>query len=147
MSLRALLAVLCLSLFATTAKALEFRSIAAPVAILYDAPSVQGKKLYLIRQFSPVELVVNVEGWSKVRDAEGSLAWVEKKALSDKRMLVVTAPRGELRQAPDSLSPVVLETEKWVALEFIETAQPGWAKVRHRDGVFGFIRLTQVWGL
>ena len=26
-------------------------------------------------------------------------------------------------------------------------AAPGWAKVRHRDGVTGFVRATQVWGL
>lgn len=137
----------CLGLFSLSAVALEYRSVSAPVAILYDAPSAQGKRLYLIRQFAPVEVVVNVEGWTKVRDAEGTLAWIDKKALSEKRTVVVVAPRAELRQTPDANAPVVLEAEKWVALEFIEIAQPGWAKVRHRDGVIGFVRVTQVWGL
>ena len=45
-----------------------------PAAILFDAPSLQGKKLYLIKAQTPVEVVVKLEGWLKVRDAEGTLA-------------------------------------------------------------------------
>ena len=44
--------------------------------------------------------------------------------------------------------PAVLgELEKWVAVEVVEPASPGWAKVRHGDGATGYIRSTQVWGL
>jgi len=39
------------------------------------------------------------------------------------------------------------ELDKWVAVELIGTAAPGWARVKHRDGIIGFIRVTQVWGL
>jgi len=42
---------------------------------------------------------------------------------------------------------VLAELDKWVAVEFVESASPGWAKVRHRDGATGYIRSTQVWGL
>jgi SH3-like domain-containing protein len=62
-------------------------------------------------------------------------------------MLVVTAPVAEIRQSDKPEAPVVAELEKWVAVEFVEAASPGWAKVRHRDGATGYIRATQVWGL
>ena len=39
------------------------------------------------------------------------------------------------------------ELDKWVAVELIEPGAAGWAKVRHRDGATGYMRLTQVWGL
>ena len=52
---------------AGTALALDFRSVEAPVAILYDSPSQKGKKLYLIRAQTPLEVVVRVEGWSGPR--------------------------------------------------------------------------------
>lgn len=132
---------------ALPAEALDYRSVEAPVAIMYDAPSQKGKKLYLLKQYTPVEVVVRLEGWIKVRDAEGSLAWVEKKVLGDRRTVVVTAARGEIRQADKAEAPLVFEADKWVALDFVEAASPGWVKVRHKDGTTGFIKAAQIWGL
>ena len=82
-----------------------------------------------------------------MRDAEGTLAWIEARHLAERRTLVVTAPRAELRQADKPEAPVVAELDKWVAVDFVEAAAPGWAKVKHRDGTSGYIRATQVWGL
>lgn len=142
-------ALVALSLFAAAGSvlAIDYRSVAVPAAILYDAPSQAGKKLYLIKAQTPVEVVVRLEGWFKVRDAEGTLAWVEARNLTDKRMLVVTSAKAEIRQFDKPEATVVAELDKWVAVEFVEMASPGWAKVRHRDGAIGFIRSTQVWGL
>jgi SH3-like domain-containing protein len=132
---------------AGTALALDYRSVEVPVAILYDSPSQKGKKLYLIRSQTPVEVVVRVEGWFKVRDAEGTMAWIEARNVGERRTLVVTAPRAEIRQSDKPDAPVVGELDKWVVLDFLEPAAPGWAKVRHRDGTTGYVRSTQVWGL
>ena len=67
--------------FSMSANAIEYRTVDA-VAVLYDAPSQRGSKLFVIRRDTPVEVVVSLEGWSKVRDAAGGLAWIEKKYLS-----------------------------------------------------------------
>ncbi len=144
---RRALAALSLLSVAGAALAIDYRSVSVPAAILYDAPSQAGKKLYLIKAQTPVEVVVRLEGWFKVRDAEGTLAWIESRLLSERRMLVVTAPVAEIRQSDKPEAPVLAELDKWVAVEFIEPASPGWAKVRHRDGATGYIRATQVWGL
>ena len=143
---RTLVALLLVSA-ASAALAVDYRSVSVPAAILYDSPSQQGKKLYLIKAQTPVEVVVRLEGWFKVRDAEGSLAWIESRSLAERRMLVVTVPRGEIRQSDKPEAPLVAELDKWVAVEFVEAASPGWAKVRHKDGEAGYIRSTQVWGL
>ncbi len=132
---------------AGTALALDYRSVEVPVAILYDSPSQKGKKLYLIRAQTPLEVVVRVEGWFKVRDAEGTMAWIEARNVGERRTLVVTAPRAEIRQSDKADAPVVGELDKWVVVDFLEPAAPGWAKVRHRDGTTGYVRSTQVWGL
>ena len=144
---RRLLATACLALLAAPVLAIDYRSVDVPAAILYGSPSLKGKKLYLIKAQTPVEVVVRLEGWFKVRDAEGTLAWLEAKQLSERRTLVVTAARAEIRQSDKAEAAVLAELDKWVAVEFIEPAAPGWAKVRHRDGVTGFVRATQVWGL
>lgn len=144
---RRLLVALPLVAAAAAAAASDYRSVDVPAAILYDAPSQKGKKLYLIKAQTPVEVVVRLEGWYKVRDAEGTLAWIEARSLSERRTLVVTAAKAEIRQSDKPDAPVVAELDKWVAVDFVEPASPGWAKVRHRDGTTGYIRTTQVWGL
>lgn len=132
---------------ALPAAAVDYRSVDVPAAILYDAPSQKGKKLYLAKQYAPVEVVVRLDGWLKVRDAEGTLAWIESKAVAEKRTVVVTASRAEIRQGDKPEAALAFEADKWVALEFLENAAPGWVKVRHRDGAVGYIKATQVWGL
>ena len=144
---RRAVAAFILSSAATAALAIDYRSIEVPAAILYDSPSQKGKKLYLIKAQTPVEAVVRLEGWVKVRDAEGTLAWIEARNLGERRTLVVTAPRAEIREADRAEAPVVTTLDKWVVVDFVEPASPGWAKVRHRDGATGYVRSTQVWGL
>ena len=126
--------------------AIEYRTVET-ATVLYDAPSQKGSKLFVIKRDTPVEIVVTLEGWSKVRDAEGTLTWIEKKYLSDKRSVIVTDDRAEVRKKPEEGSPLVFEAEKNVALEYLETAAGGWIKVRHRDGQSGFVRANQIWGL
>lgn len=136
--------------------ALEFGSVAEP-AVLYDAPSQKAKPLFVIARQTPVEIVVSLGGWLKVRDATGGIAWIEKRQVSEQRTLLVMAPRAQIRTAPAADAPLAFEAEKEVVLELASTnagastapAAPasGWAKVRHRDGQSGFIRADQVWGL
>ncbi len=145
--MRRVLSVLLLLAVSGSALAIDYRSVQPPAAVLFDSPSLKAKKLYLIKAQTPVEVVVKLDGWSKVRDAEGTLAWVESRLLAERRTLVVTAPKAEIRQAERPDAPVVAELDKWVAMELIEPASPGWAKVRHRDGATGYVRSTQVWGL
>ncbi|MBI4989666.1 MAG: SH3 domain-containing protein [Rhodocyclales bacterium] len=143
-----LIAVLCgLTFLAAPAWALEFRSVAEAGAVMFDAPSQKAKPLFVIVRGTPVEVVVSLEGWVKVRDATGDLAWIERKSLAEKRMLIVTAKNAEVRSQPDSGAPLVFEADKDVLLEFVETGPLGWARVRHRDGQSGYVRSNQVWGL
>lgn len=142
---RTLFLVLSL-LISAPALALDFRSVAPPAAVLYDAPSLKARKLFILNQGYPVEVVVTLDAWLKVRDASGELAWIEAKNLSTQRSVMVKVARAEIRRAPDENAPVVCIAEQDGLLEVIETAD-NWAQVRHRDGTTGYIRITQVWGL
>ena len=126
--------------------AIEYRTVNA-AAILYDAPSLQGAKLFVIRRETPVEVVVNLEGWVKVRDAEGGLAWIEKKYLADRRTIIVKAERADILAKAEEGAPLVFAAGKDVSLGYLETVPGGWVKVRHKDGQVGFVRAGQIWGL
>ena len=125
--------------------AADFRSVADAATVLYDAPSAKSKKLYVVGQGYPFEIVVVVEGWSKVRDASGDLTWIESKHLADKRTVLVKTPLAQVRAAADDNASVVFQAQQDVLLDLLEVAG-GWLRVRHRDGQAGFIRITQVWG-
>lgn len=139
--------LLCLvpALLALPAYALDYRSLTAS-AIMYDAPSSKGKQLYIVNAGTPVEAIVTMEGWVKVRDMQGSLAWIEKKHLSDRRTVLIRAERGQVRAQADEKSALVFEAERDVVLELLEPAANGWVRVKHRDGQSGYIKVLQVLG-
>ncbi|HUW27988.1 MAG TPA: SH3 domain-containing protein [Sulfuriferula sp.] len=145
-ALRLLLALS--ALIALPAQALDYRSVAVPAAILYDAPSTLARKLFVIGRGYPVEVVVSVDNWLKVRDSSGALAWVEaaKLATTGTRMLVVTAAQAEIRAAAQDGAAITARVEKGVLLEWQETLPGGWARVRLPDNSSGYIKLSQVWG-
>lgn len=135
----------CWLAMSASALALEFRSVASDAAVLYDAPSVQAKKLFLLSRYYPVEIIVALDKWVKVRDASGGLAWMEASKLSNKRTVLVTAPQAEVHSLADAASPLVFSAERDVALEVLEF-EGSWVKVRHRDGAIGYIAIKNVWG-
>lgn len=136
-----------LALMPVSASALDFRSVAVPKAVLYDAPSNAAKKVLLLSQNYPVEIVVNLGDWLKVRDAQGSLNWVEAKQLSNKRTVMITANHAEIRQAADAASNLLATVEKDVVLEVADAKlSSGWLKVKHRDGATGYILISSTWG-
>jgi SH3-like domain-containing protein len=131
---------------AVPAAALDFRAIAEQGAILYDSPSTKGQKVFVLSRDYPVEVVVKVEGWTKVRDDTGEFAWVENNLLSDKRTAMVKTSSAEARQAPSDSAALAFTAEKGVVFEVINMSA-GWVKVRHADGELAYIKVSQLWGV
>jgi SH3-like domain-containing protein len=133
-------------LLSAAAHAAEFRSVEEAAAVLYDAPSRAAKPLYVVSRLYPLEVIVRLEAWVKVRDHAGALAWVETKALGERRMVVVTATSADVRVRPEEGAPLAFSASQNVALELVEGAPAGWLRVRHADGASGYVHVSQVWG-
>ena len=146
-STKSVIALITLMLAPTLATALEFKSVAVTKAVLYDAPSGSAKKLLLLSQGYPVEIIVNLGDWLKVRDAQGGISWVEAKQLSGKRTVLVTTANAEIRSDAVAASSLLATLEKDVVLEIADPKlNNGWLKVKHRDGITGFVLVSSVWG-
>ncbi len=124
----------------------EFRSVSVPKAIVYDTPSAQGRKVYLLGQGYPVEVIVNLVEWVKVRDQQGGLSWIDAKQLSPKRTLLMIAS-ADIKQTAEAGASSIGRVEKDVVVDLLEPAKNGWVKVKHKDGLTGFIQTSVVWGL
>jgi SH3-like domain-containing protein len=138
--------VLCAASGSVAAQAIEYRS-AGPALIVRDAPSPQGRQLFRLHPGTPVEIVVSQDAWVRVREPGGSLNWVEQQALSNRRTVIVTAERATIRREARSNAPAAFEAQRNVVLELVAPPTQGWARVRHREGLEGYIHASEVWGL
>lgn len=141
-----LIAALALTLVSGVASAIEFRSVTEP-SILYDTPSDKGRKLSIILTGTPVEVVVELDKWLKVRDPAGALSWIDRRAVSTERTVLVTSASATVRQQASDTSPAVFTTVRDAVLQLNGSAENGWVRIRHADGTQGFLRVSEVWGL
>jgi SH3-like domain-containing protein len=135
-------------LASASASAVDYRTVGAAPAILYDAPSTKASKQFIVPRGTPLEIVLTYGEWVKVRDIDGGLAWTEAKSLGAKqRNVMVRSANAKVRASADEAATIVFTADKGVLLDLAEPAGNGWTKVRHRDGQSGFVRSADIWGL
>lgn len=126
----------------------EFRSVAFAKTILYEAPSATTKRVYLVGEGYPLEIIVNLGDWLKVRDPYGTLSWAESKNLQSKRTVIVKVDKANIYKNPESKSALVATIEKDVVIELSDPLiANGWIKVRYQQDLDGYIQTSQVWGI
>ena len=130
-----------------TVHAFDFKTVGPRSVVLYDAPSVKGGKLFVAPSGMPVEIVLSYGDWVKVRDAAGDMAWTELKGLSARRNVIVKASSTKVRATPDDAASVVMTADKNVLLELVDPEAGPWVRVRHRDGIGGYVKASEVWGM
>lgn len=124
----------------------DFVAVGEQPAILYDAPSERANKLFVVSPHYPLETVVSLANWVKVRDNNGKLAWVEKSLLGQTHYVMVNVPFAEIRQTASDQAPLVFQAKAGVLLDVTGSSNNGWIAVRHQDGQSGFVKASQVWG-
>jgi SH3-like domain-containing protein len=135
--------------FAATAE--EFKQTTGAATIGYEGPSARAEKQFIYSRGTPLEVLVSIEGWYKVRDSQGTLIWIERRALGD-RTNVQVKPNvpAEVFTNPDANSPIAFRVDGSVLLVLVAPPSPAtgpFAQVRHRDGQTGFVRVDAIFGL
>lgn len=135
-----------LLVLAVPASALEFRSTAR-AALLYDSPSIAGTKVSIAGSGLPLEIIVDLQVWAKVRDHSGRLAWIEKSALGTAKTVMIKAESSIIRQRPRPDAEVVFRAARGVLLELTGPIDSfGWLPVRHANGKTGWLPAHEAWG-
>ncbi|USX21189.1 SH3 domain-containing protein [Oxalobacteraceae bacterium OTU3REALA1] len=142
-----LIAGLSLMLAAASSHAFDFKTVGAAPVVLYDAPSTKGGKLFVVPRGAPLEVVLAYGEWLKVRDVNGEMAWTEAKGLTAKRNVIARVANLKVRATPDDAATAVFTADKGVLMEVTEVAAGGWIKVRHRDGLVGYVKNAEIWGI
>jgi SH3-like domain-containing protein len=123
-----------------------YAAIGDKPAIIYDAPSVKAQKTFILSRMHPVEVLVKLDKWVKIRDADNTIGWIESAALGNTRAVQISANSAEIRAMPNPNATIVFEAQRLVVLETTGPLVNGWLPVRHRDGQIGYVSKSQVWG-
>jgi SH3 domain protein len=134
-----------LVLLASSAFAVEYRSTSRAGVIFYDAPNETSTKRFVVSANTPVELLNDQGTWLRIRDRDGTLAWIPKADASTTRFVQVNRLANVRKEANQAAAPV-FKVERNVVLELVQDLRTGWLKVKHRDGQTGYIRIEDVWG-
>jgi SH3-like domain-containing protein len=123
-----------------------YAAIGDKPAIIYDAPSAKAQKTFILSRMHPVEVLVKLDKWVKIRDADNTIGWIESTALGNTRAVQISANTAEIRAMPNPNATIVFEAQRLVVLETTGPLVNGWLPVRHRDGQTGYVSKSQVWG-
>ncbi|QLI82834.1 SH3 domain-containing protein [Chitinibacter fontanus] len=143
--IKPLLAATLLASLASSVFALEYRSTARNGVILYDAPQESSTKRFVLSANIPLEILAEQGNWLRVRDRDGTLAWLTKADVSSTRYVQVNR-LAEVRKDAAANSALLFKVERNVVIELLQDTRTGWLKIKHRDGAIGYIRIEDVWG-
>ncbi len=139
--------LLLLALLAVSAPAwaLDFVSTDR-AAILYDAPASQANKVAVVSAGYPLEVLVRLQDWVKVRDATGAIEWIAADALGPQATVMVNVPQATVYAQPSAASQALFQVNQGVAFPLLGQSG-GWAQVKLPNGASGYLPLAALWGL
>jgi SH3-like domain-containing protein len=143
--IKPLLAATLLASLASSVFALEYRSTARNGVILYEAPQESSAKRFVLSANVPLEILAEQGNWLRVRDRDGTLAWLTKADVSTTRYVQINR-LAEVRKEAAANSTLLFKVERNVVIELLQDTRTGWLKIKHRDGAIGYIRIEDVWG-
>lgn len=97
------------------------------------------------RRNLPLELLVAVDHYLKVRDWDGTLGWVHEKMVWNRRDVMIKGAVRALHQRPDPTSAVVARAEPGVIGRLLE-CQGNWCRIEAGDHT-GWVQRGDIFGV
>ena len=144
------LTALCLLFLAVGNVQAAMLSISGDNINLRTGPGSKYRVLWELGRGFPVEVLKRSGEWYRVRDFEGTVGWVHRDGVdSTPHMIVKTNKTNRkpinLRSGPGEKNGIVAKANYGVVLQTLEQKN-GWVKVRHEQGVIGWVRRDLLWG-
>ena len=135
--------------FFSSAVAAEFLSVKNKSLILFEGPSASTKKKFIVTEGYPLKVIVSLKDWKKVEDHLGKISWAQVKDLESERTVITLKSQVTIYNKPSKNEAKLAYIDKLVALNLLSPMiTDGWIKVQSMsEGVQGFIRAKEVWGI
>lgn len=142
------LAILLLFAFIQPVFSAEFIAVKTKKSILYEGPSESTSKEFIVTQSYPLQVLVKLKDWIKVRDHEGKISWIKAKDITRDRTVLTLKNNVILFYKPSYSSVKLADISINVALRLVSPLNAdGWIEVKTlSQNIEGFIRVQDVWG-
>ena len=67
----------------------DFISVKSKQAILFEGPSNTTEKIFILTEGYPLEVLVSLKDWKKVKDHDGKISWIEAKHTHSERTVLI----------------------------------------------------------
>ncbi|MFU8819425.1 MAG: SH3 domain-containing protein [Desulfurivibrio sp.] len=127
------------------AQAIEMVSVDRPKINMRSGPGTNHSILWELGRGYPLMVIGRQDKWLRVRDFENDEGWVYQPLVGRKAHLVVKAKIVNIRSGPGTRYRVVGQAKYGVVLRTQER-RSGWVKVRHENGLAGWVARDLLWG-
>lgn len=134
-----------LLLGAPLAHAAQYVSVARPEINMRSGPGTGHAALWRLSRGYPLSVIGKKGAWFKVRDFENDRGWVLGSLTNRTPHRVVKVRLANVRRAPQPRARIVLKAQQGDVLRSLEL-RGDWVKVRHENGVTGWIARRLTWG-
>ena len=127
----------------------DFISVNAKQAILFAGPSKTTEKMFIVTEGYPLEVLVSLKDWKKIKDHNGKISWIESKYTHNERTVLILKDDAIIFNQANENSHKLANVDKFVVLKLNSAMLVGnWAQVKTQiEGLIGFINSKEVWGL
>lgn len=136
--------IFILLLFISSTALAERMTVNVPMANVRSGPGNEHSVLWKLEKYHPVDVLKKQGAWDYFQDFEGDKGWIHQSLLSDEPSVIVVKDRCNIREKPNTESPVVFTVEKGVPFKVIKT-EGDWLNIVHADGDKGWIYKSLVW--
>ncbi len=124
-------------------------SIAAESVNMRAGPGKRYAVVWKLGKGYPLTRLRRKGKWIKVKDFENDVGWVYEPLTSRKPHLIVKKKLVNIRSGPGTRYRIVSKAEYGVVFRTLKRRgglKNGWVKVRHEDGITGWIKRSLLWG-
>lgn len=146
MNIRPALPVLSVVVALSSVARAEMMSVNVPVANFRAGPSTSEPVEFTATRYYPVKVLERDDGWCKIKDFEGDLAWVADRLLAKVKTIVIKVPRGNIREEPTTSSEVAFQAERGEVFKVLDR-EGRWLQVVGVQGEKGWVREDLAWGM
>jgi SH3 domain protein len=127
----------------------DFISVKVKQAVLFEGPSNATEKMFIVTEGYPLDVIVSLKDWKKVKDHNGKISWIESKYTHNERTVLILKDGAVIFNQANGKSHKLAYVDKFVVLKLNSSLLVGnWAQVKTQiEGLIGFINSEEVWGL
>lgn len=143
---RLLSAIILLLFFTTTVDAVQMVSVTGEKVNMRSGPGTTKAILWELGEGFPLRVLRTKGKWLKVTDFENDEGWIHKDFVNRTPHMIVKKQLVNIRSGPGTRYQLVGKANYGVVFKTIKYGKNGWVKVKHENGLIGWVKRNLLWG-